>query len=699
MKRKITSYFVAAALCIGFVVNAQDKLEPCGTLLPWQEADVIATSTQEELKEMELNYYNELARYQKEARLNVNKKAETLRIPMVVHVIHNYGPENVTDEAVNKLVDILNDDFNARYPNKALVFDEFQGILGNTEVEFRLAKKDPNGNCVSGINRVAVDDPYFSNYTDGRSQIDNLKRQLNWNVNKYMNIYIVGSIENSGGGRVLGYATFPRNTLSSTDGFVTIYEGLGAHASTSSHEIGHYLGLQHTFVGTVESPNNCNLSDGVDDTPTTLGYFSKCPSKANATSCGSLDNLHNIMDYGSCAVNFTLGQSAVMRGVLGNQRKTLVSAQNLIDVGADYDLASTPAFLCTSDFDAQVDLPFCPGSEIQFFEQTVHDAVSFNWTFEGGTPATSTERDPKVLYNASGKFGVTLTVADGDTSITITKDEFVNIQDNNFLGDQYGEGFETIDLSNTESIFIDNKDGDRTFEITQDAGFNSPSSIYLRNRFVISGREDDIMTNTMNILDVEDAILSFDFAYAKRSANNDDILEVYVSKDCGVNWTRRKLLRADVAEGSSSSLITAPDVSSGDFVPTNDQWKNYTVNINSFKSEGFKVRLAWTAGSGNNIYIDNLYIGDATAVGVTESARNNSVKLFPNPNKGELNIVSEAGAITNVEVVNLYGAVIFNSAYNAQSVNVNMPTAKAGIYFARVTNSNGNISNLKFVVE
>ena len=695
MKRKIFSLLGAVALF--FSVNAQEK---CLTVTPWNEPEVIAKSTPAELEAMEANYYKQLADYQKIAKLNQGKKAELLRIPMVVHVIHNYGPENVTDQAINQLVNILNDDFNARYPNKSDVYDEFQDILGNTEVEFRLAKKGPNGECVSGINRVAVDDPYFSNFSDGQNRIENIKRQINWNTAKYMNIYIVGSIASAGGGGVIaGYATFPRSTPFDTDGFVTIYNGLGEHGGTSSHEIGHYLGLQHTFVGTVESANNCGLSDGVDDTPTTIGYYSTCPSKANSVSCGSLDNMRNIMDYGRCAVNFTLGQSAVMRGVLQNQRSGLTTAQNLIDTGSDYDLEDTPQFLCTADFGARVDQPFCPGSEIDFEEITTHNAVSFNWVFEGGTPETSTERDPKVLYNDAGMFDVSLTVSDGDTTITVLKEDFVTIQDNNLLGDLLGEGFEDIDLSTTQKLVIDNKDGDRTFEVTETAGFNSSSSLYLRNRLVVRDREDDILTNTMDISQLSDAIVSFDYAFAKKSSTSEDRLEVFVSSDCGITWTRRKLLRADASTGSTSSLVTAPDQSSGDFIPTQDQWKNYTVSVNSFKSEGFRVRLAWTAGGGNNIYIDNLFVGSAASVGVNESARDNMVKLYPNPNNGSLNIESEAGIITHVEVVNVYGAVVFNEDFNAEKVSVNLGEVKAGIYFARVSNASGNTNNMKFIVE
>jgi hypothetical protein len=146
-------------------------------------------------------------------------------------------------------------------------------------------------------------------------------------------------------------------------------------------------------------------------------------------------------------------------------------------------------------------------------------------------------------------------------------------------------------------------------------------------------------------------------------------------------------------------LVTAPDQSSGDFVPTNEEWGNYSVSVKSFKSEGFKVRLGWTAGGGNNIYIDNLFIGSASAVGVTESTRNNLVKLYPNPNNGALNIESEAGDITNVEVVNVYGSVVYNESFDAEQVNVNLGDVKPGVYFARVRNANGNTSNMKFIVE
>ena len=56
------------------------------------------------------------------------------------------------------------------------------------------------------------------------------------------------------------------------------------------------------------------------------------------------------------------------------------------------------------------------------------NVTSWNWIFEGGTPATSTEQNPVVTYNNVGSYSVTLTVSDGNTSATSTREAFVNVE-------------------------------------------------------------------------------------------------------------------------------------------------------------------------------------------------------------------------------------------------------------------------------
>lgn len=68
----------------------------------------------------------------------------------------------------------------------------------------------------------------------------------------------------------------------------------------------------------------------------------------------------------------------------------------------------------------------CDGGSVEFTAESV-DATTWNWTFEGGTPATSDEESPIVVYASAGTFDVTLEVGDGENTATLTKNDFITV--------------------------------------------------------------------------------------------------------------------------------------------------------------------------------------------------------------------------------------------------------------------------------
>ena len=79
---------------------------------------------------------------------------ELIVIPVVFHVIHYNGPENISDEQVLSGIEVMNRDFRKLNPDVDDVISEFEGIAADSEIEFRLAQIDPQGDCHTGINRI-----------------------------------------------------------------------------------------------------------------------------------------------------------------------------------------------------------------------------------------------------------------------------------------------------------------------------------------------------------------------------------------------------------------------------------------------------------------------------------------------------------------------------------------------------------------
>ena len=85
---------------------------------------------------------------------NSTTRAETRVIPLVFHVLHQNGPENISDAQILDCIRSMNLDFNEGNIELDEIIPEFQNDIGNAEVEFRLATLDQTGNPTSGIDRI-----------------------------------------------------------------------------------------------------------------------------------------------------------------------------------------------------------------------------------------------------------------------------------------------------------------------------------------------------------------------------------------------------------------------------------------------------------------------------------------------------------------------------------------------------------------
>ncbi|HVF05953.1 MAG TPA: zinc metalloprotease [Frankiaceae bacterium] len=264
-----------------------------------------------------------------------------IRIPVVVHVVHNTPAQNISDAQINSQIAALNADFRRLNADAAGTPAAFAAVAADARIEFALAVRDPDCNATNGILRVPTSVTVWGKTDEGMKSAATGGSDP-WDVEQYLNIWVVNYTPG-----VLGYATFP-GMPANIQGAVCDYRAFGttgtltpgAHLGrTMTHEIGHWLDLSHIWGN---DGSGCTGSDEVADTPNQAG-----PSPFSSSSCRVFpaescsngpngDMFMNYMDYSAdhCMNMFTAGQAVRMDAALHTQRTGILASPGLVPPGA-----------------------------------------------------------------------------------------------------------------------------------------------------------------------------------------------------------------------------------------------------------------------------------------------------------------------------------------------------------------------------
>ncbi|HLV41190.1 MAG TPA: M43 family zinc metalloprotease [Brumimicrobium sp.] len=698
-------YLLSIVVFFAFFAHSQEPATGCGT----------HTKTAElwsENPELETAFYAQ----QEQALNGYYLKAEnTYIIPIVFHVVHEYGPENISDEQIYRSVEILNEDYRKLNPSIADVVPEFQGIAADANIEFRLATRDPFGNCTNGITR------HFSSET---KFADDYSKFEQWPRNRYLNIWTVIQLTDPGVG---GYSFYPSNVEGAArfrDGVILKHTAVGDigtsstnNAFTLTHEIGHYLGLPHTWGPTNDPglPGNCATDDGIADTPNTIGSTLNCD--LTMTTCDTiLDNVQNYMDYSYCSNMFTEGQAAYMRNILEQNvsgRSNLWTAENLA-------LSIPAGGVCdpVADFHANY-LTACVGDLVQFknhsWRLAGNNAV-YTWTFEDGSVVTSNDVNPTISFTEAGWKTVSLTVEEDGLTNTKTVNKFIYITPNwpVYSGNvqfDFNDGLGTWTVHNPQSNV-------NQWDYKSNAGVMGSGAMFLNNtnpatdivpwtpEYFFNERRGGVthsfISQPIDLSYMSDISVSFDYACATDGTTVEEMKEklvVYVSTNCGRTWQPRNTILGNEPNPNKKSLINNGSAWDS-FLPSETTlWDNSSFTLNNSFATTVLIKFEYTASDkSNNIAIDNININGVLST--DGHVKESPISVYPNPSNNELgwdiNYDPSEWAGAEVVLTDMSGRTVAQSQLpKGQSLwNVNPgSSASQGVYILKISHNNKVIQN------
>ncbi|MBS1581206.1 MAG: T9SS type A sorting domain-containing protein [Bacteroidetes bacterium] len=694
---------LAALLVTALPLQAQER---CGAT----QARHRLIAQDPRIVQQEADYEHGLQEYlQVRAGLRDDDDTTVYHIPLVFHILHDpenapNDNQNISDEQIYNQVNILNRDYRKLNADVNNATNGFGAIAADTRIDFQLATKDPYGNCTNGIDRIT---------TLRTNEAANWSKVNGWFRDRYVNVWVVKTIGDAG---VAGNAYNPPDVQQGSgamiDGILILYQHIGAieqgspyNSRSLTHEVGHFLNLAHPW-GNTNDPGVACGDDGVADTPITMGYDLFCPLPQNTDVCvpGVFENYQNYMDYSYCSVMFTEGQKQRMRASLNNQasgRNNLWKETNHQNTGIHgYELT------CGPEADFYSLNPFvCAGEPVRFRDNSRRATpTSWAWSFEGGSPATSNERDPVVTFAEGGYHNVTLTVGNEHGSSSRTRnDQAIVAPDYPEVQGLLNEPFPNWDASSKWPA-VNYENNMSAWSWNANAGHNEPGCMWLNASqtytLVIdqfSNPEDGalidkdvLISPVMDLSHTSGMQLSFWYAYATSTSDMDMVresLKVYSSTDCGATWLSRKTLQG-------ADLVTAGVASPG-YTPLPGDWRQVTITIPStVQRDHVRFKFEYnSSGFSNDLYLDDINLSGT--VGIDDVAQSGTIDLMPNPTRDHVTITLDMAGSNkgNLSFLDMTGRTVYAQAISAGQQRLDLDLAALGftngVYLVQLDHEKG----------
>ncbi|MES2865110.1 MAG: M43 family zinc metalloprotease [Bacteroidota bacterium] len=670
--KKIT-LILSLFFCFGSVVFAQNKsgdrtvfgkkVDP-KNITPSGHIRCASTEYEEYLREqnpkMETraqfeNWMAQKIQEQKDIQQVASQGGGIIYIPVVVHVIHNgdaYGVnENITDEQVQSQITVMTQDFRKMAGTPGA---NSNPVGADTQIEFVLAKVDPNGNPTNGINRINLCQDSWSTAAINST----VKPTTSWDPTQYMNMWSVNFTD----GTLLGYAQFPSSSglsglnasggAANTDGVVAGYRFFGSSdlatgnfaapfdkGRTMTHEVGHFLGLRHIWA---EDGAACVGDDYCVDTPMAASPNGGCPTGTDSCAgAAGLDMIENYMDYtdDACMNIFTTDQKSRITTVMNNSPRRASLKTSVKDI-------AIPLF--ANDAEVKIEAYCSSAASSPCVPANQHKVYLYNRGTSNITSAT-------INYNVNGGANTPVNWTGTLLPNAYTLVSFSTAQASGTLNVSVATVNGGADMRST------NNTNSRAFSFT--APPIPPDHAYTVFNFTLVGDRYGSET-TWALRDAAGTILYQGGPYGNLAANGTQTL---------VNNAAWNLL----ANGCYTLQVSD---SYGDGINSGYGAGNFNVKTNSGTITVFS-NTTFTTGSATH-YFKN------TALSSDSFDLLDSVILYPNPAKDKVTISIPQGleATGKFDVFNALGQKISTKKVSSENdLTINTNDYQTGMYFINLT--------------
>ncbi|MBC7412897.1 MAG: T9SS type A sorting domain-containing protein [Bacteroidia bacterium] len=345
----------------------------------------------------------------------------------------------------------------------------------------------------------------------------------------------------------------------------------------------------------------------------------------------------------------------------------------------------------------------CVGDSIKFNDKSSF-ATSWNWSFTGGVPATSTLKNQTVTYAIAGTYAVKLVVTGVNGTDSLVQNSYISVG-NNVLNFPFAENFEaTATNGGLHSVFktTTNNGSALQWNLFENSNFNISGygidtvSVYLNNYNSAAGNISTLETPVYK-MNNSNYVLKFDYAYNYYDLNNTDTLLVEYSIDCGVTYNQ-------LWYKGGADLVTAivPGYTST-FYPAANEWSTASINLTTIPvNADVSFRFKDISDYGNLLYIDNININNTVGAKAT-MVNNKKTTLYPNPTTGEFSI--SATLVPNqtyaVTIYNTLGQIVCTKTVNGSTnfnTHINLSNQAKGMYSVTLTGNNTSQTQ-KLIIE